>query len=56
VRIYLQADSNMTNGAAIALIQTEEIAIVKVARVTAAVHISVCHCFVERKKKAQFSK
>jgi len=50
VRIYSQGDSNVTSGAAVAVIQTEGIAIVKVACVTATVHISQCNCYVERKR------
>jgi hypothetical protein len=50
VRIYSQGDSNVTSSAAVAVIQTKEIAIVNIERVIATVHISVCHCFVERKK------
>jgi hypothetical protein len=51
VRIYSEGDSNVTSGAAVAVIQTKEIAIVNVTRVIATVHISVCHCFVERKSR-----
>jgi hypothetical protein len=50
VRIYSGGDSNVTSGAAVAAIQTEGIAIVKVACVTAIVHISQCNCYVERKR------
>jgi hypothetical protein len=49
VRIYSRGDSNVTGGAAVAAIQTKEIAIVNVARVIATVHISLCRCDVEHK-------
>ena len=49
VRIYSRSDSNVTSGAAIAVIHTAELAIVKVARLIATFHISDRNCRVESK-------
>ena len=51
MRIYSRGDLNVTSGAAVAVIQSKEIAIVNVARVLATVHISDCNCRVESKKR-----